>query len=97
MKFPIGKNPGNYVLLCSYTQFLVFIQNLPVKCVDILKLFIGRISVAVNLVFDLARGGRYWNHALDVEELISRTIKLVSVCLQLAPWSTHVTVTEVVG
>lgn len=71
MKLARSEHICIHIALCTLTKVLVLLEDLSVEVANVGKLFIWSILMAVDFIFDLARRGRSWHHALNVEKVIT--------------------------
>lgn len=72
MQLARNKHIGIHVALCTLTEVLVLLQNLPIEIADVGELLVRSILMTVDFVLDLASCRRSGYHALDVEEVVAK-------------------------
>jgi hypothetical protein len=71
MKLAGSEDIGIHIALCALTEVLVFLENLSIEFADVGELLVRSVLVAVNFILDLAGCGRGWDHALNIEEVVT--------------------------
>jgi hypothetical protein len=73
VKLAIDKDARHQVFLSPNTKFPIFIQDLPIKSIDIFELLVGGVFMSVYFILDFACGRCDGDHALNVKEFITNS------------------------
>lgn len=71
MEFPVDIDAVVDIALRTITKLFVFFQDLMIEFVDFREFLVRCILVPIHFVLNLASRGRYWDHSLDIEHVIS--------------------------
>lgn len=69
MKLAVDEDTRVEILLRESAEFLIFAHNALVHCVYGLKIFVGRVSVAIDFVVDVGCSGGSGHEFLHEEEV----------------------------